>query len=362
MKITALHTAQARVPLDKPIRTSIHTIEAMSCLLVTLETDDGMSGEGVAFSFNPAHIASVEPMVRGLEPLVVGRDPHDVEALQAEAHRALNFVGLAGVSIIALSTLDTACWDIVGKAAGQPLWKLFGAARTAVPAYASGGLWLSATDDELVAEAEAFLAAGFRAMKVRLGKPTIEEDVRRVGTVRDAVGPEVALMADANQGLTVSHAVRLGRALEQFDLAWFEEPVPYWDLAGHAAIAAALDTPLASGETEYLARGMRAYIEAAAADILMPDLMRMGGLTELRRAAALCAAHGVPVSPHIYTEQSLAVAGSAPNCIRAEHMPWLEPLYRERMTLDGEGRIVLPDRPGLGFTFDPDAVDRFRVG
>lgn len=361
MKIAALHTAQARVPLERPIRTSIHTIEAMSCLLVTLETDAGPTGEGVAFSFNPAHMAAVEPMVRGLEPLAVGRDPHDVEALQAEAHRALNFVGLAGVSIIALSTVDTACWDIVGKAAGQPLWKLFGAARTAVPAYASGGLWLSASEDELVTEAKAFLDAGFRAMKVRLGKPTVDEDVARVVAVRDAVGPDVALMADANQGLSVPHAIRLGRALEELDLAWFEEPVPYWDLAGHAEIAAALDTPLASGETEYLARGMRAYIEAGAADILMPDLMRMGGLTELRRAAALCASFDVPISPHIYTEQSLAVGGSAPNCIWAEHMPWLAPLYRERMELDGAGRIVLPKRPGLGFTFDPDAVDRYRV-
>lgn len=353
-------TVRVRVPLEPPIRTSIHVIGGMHCVLVTLETDGGIAGEGYAFSFDPAHIASIEALIRGLEPLVVGRDPHATEALQADAARALNFVGLAGVSVCALSTVDTAMWDIVGKAAGQPLWRLFGGARDAVPVYASGGLWLSASEAELVAEAHAFVEAGFRAMKVRLGKPTVEEDAARVAAVRDAIGPDIALMADANQGLSVDHAIRLGRALEPMALTWFEEPVPYHDLAGHAAVAAALDTPVASGETEYMPRGMRAYIEARAADILMPDLMRMGGLSGLRRACDIAAAANVPVSPHIFTEQSLAVAGAAPTCIWLEHMPWFEPLYRERLDL-ADGRIRMPDRPGVGFTFDPDAVDRLRL-
>jgi L-alanine-DL-glutamate epimerase-like enolase superfamily enzyme len=178
--------------------------------------------------------------------------------------------------------------------------------------------------------------------------------------VRDAIGPHVALMADANQGFTTSHAIRLGRRLEEFGLAWFEEPVPAWDLAGHAAVAAALDTPIASGETEYTRYGMRDMLNAKAADVLMPDLQRIGGLTELRRSADLASSFDVPISTHIFTEQSLSIAGSASNCIYLEHMPWFERLYREPMRLI-DGRMAMPEGHGLGFTFDADAVDRYRI-
>ncbi len=195
---------------------------------------------------------------------------------------------------------------------------------------------------------------------MRLGKPRVDEDVERVAAVRDAIGPDVALMADANQGFTVSHAVRLGRRLEEFRLDWFEEPVPAWDLEGHATVAAALDTPIASGETEYTRYGMRDMLKAKAVDILMPDLQRIGGLTEFRRVANLASSWDVPISTHIFTEQSLSIAGCAPNCIYLEHMPWFECLYRERMRLV-DGRMAMPEGDGLGFTFDSDAVDRYRI-
>jgi len=272
----------------------------------------------------------------------------------------INFLGHKGVTVIALSTIDVACWDIAGKVAGTPLFRLFGACRDRVKTYASGGLWLSLSQDELVEEARGFLAQGFRAMKVRIGRPDIAEDVARVGAVRDAVGPDIALMVDSNQGLTLEHAIALARALEPFGLVWFEEPVPYDDLSGHAAIAAAIDIPLASGETDYTSRGMAAMIEAKAADILMPDLQRMGGYGEFRRAARLAEEAGLPVSPHIFTEHSLAIAGSAANVTYLEHMPWFEPLFHERIEVV-DGMVAIPERPGVGFTFDLGAVERYRL-
>ncbi len=361
MQITALRTARVEVPIEKPIRTSIHRIDSVGCVLVWLDTDEGITGEGYCFTLSAVRLGVLEAMVRSLEHQVVGRDPHDVELIWDAVWREINFFGHKGITIIAHSALDTACWDIVGKAAGRPLHKLFGGCRDAVKAYASGGLFHAATTEELVAEAKAFIDQGFRAMKLRVGKPSIAEDVARVAALRAAIGPDIDLMVDANQGLSVDHALRLGRRLEEFGLVWFEEPVPYYDFAGHAAIAAALNTAVASGETEYTARGMAAMIEAKAADILMPDLQRMGGYTEFRKAAGLAAAHDIEVSPHIFSEQSLSLAGSIPNLTWLEHMPWFMPLYREQMVLE-DGMIRMPEAPGVGFAFDPDAVARFHIG
>lgn len=360
MKITGLRCLQVEIPLEKPIRTAIHNVKSVGCVLVFLDSDEGLSGEAYNFTMNAVRLDVLQAMIESLAPHVVGKDPRDVEGIWESMWRDLNFFGQKGISIFAISTLDTACWDLAGKAAGQPLHKLFGACREAVDVYASGGLWLSLSIDELVAEARDFLASGFRAMKIRVGKKRIEEDVERVAAVRDTIGPDVVLMADANQGFSVDHAIRLGRRLEEFGLAWFEEPVPAWDLQGHAAIAAALDTPIASGETEYTRYGMRDMLVAKAADILMPDLQRIGGLSEMRRVAQLASCFDVPISTHIFTEQSLCIAGSAVNCIYLEHMPWFENLYRERMRLV-DGRMAMPEGNGTGFTFDPEAVDRYRI-
>lgn len=360
MNITGLRCVQVEIPLEKPIRTAIHDVRTVGCVLVYLDTDEGITGEAYNFTMNAVRLDVLQSMIESLAPQVVGRDVSDAESLWDAMWRDLNFFGQKGIGIFALSSIDTACWDAAGKAAGLPLYKLFGACRESVDVYASGGLWLSLTIDELVEEARDFLARGFRAMKIRVGKKRIDEDVERVAAVREAIGPDVTLMADANQGFDASHAIRLGRRLEAFALDWFEEPVPAWDLQGHAAVAAALDTPIASGETEYTRYGMRDMLNARAADILMPDLQRIGGLTELRRVANLASSFDVPISTHIFSEQSLSIAGSAINCIYLEHMPWFENLYRESMHLV-DGRMAMPQGDGLGFTFDPDAVDRLRI-
>jgi L-alanine-DL-glutamate epimerase-like enolase superfamily enzyme len=182
--------------------------------------------------------------------------------------------------------------------------------------------------------------------------------VERVRALRDAVGPDIELLADANQALEVKQAIRLGRELEAFDLSWLEEPVAYQDLRGCAEVRSALTTRIAAGETEYTRYGMRDILEAQAVDVLMPDLQRIGGFSEMRRACALAAAHDIPVSTHLFTEHSLCIAGAEPNCISVEHMPWFAPLFNESMEIR-DGMIEIPDRPGTGFSFDPAAIRRF---
>lgn len=350
MRIERLDTAIVDVPLPRPMGTAIHQMRSVSVVQTTLRTDDGLTGEGLVFTLNGDRIAAFDETIRGLAPYVVGQDARDVEKVFADVWRALNPTGHKGITIGALSAIDVAMWDIVGKAAQMPLAKLFGGMRDRVDTYASSGLWLSDSIDELVTEAQRFIEQGFRAMKIRLGSPDPKTDAERVRAVRDAIGADIALHSDINQGMTAKQAIRLGRMLEEFDLAWIEEPVDYTDLAGHAMVRTALDTPIASGETEYTRFGIQAYLDAGAADVLMPDLQRMGGFSEFRRAAALASTHNVPVSSHIFTEYSLSLAGSLPNCISVEHMDWFEPLFNESMELV-DGQLVIPDRPGTGFTF-----------
>ena len=224
-----------------------------------------------------------------------------------------------------------------------------------MPAYHSGGLWLSSSDKELVAEAERFAAAGFKAMKMRLGSPDPATDLARVAAVRKAIGPKIKLMADANQGLNESQAIRLGRGLEEFDLTWFEEPLPAWDLDGLARVAAALDTPIASGETEYTRYGFRRMLELRSADILMPDMQRVGGVSEFMRVGHMAESHDIPVSSHLFPETSLQVLGALSNTIYLEYMPWFSKLYNETIEF-AEGHAIVPERPGCGFTFNQDYV------
>jgi L-alanine-DL-glutamate epimerase-like enolase superfamily enzyme len=226
--------------------------------------------------------------------------------------------------------------------------------------YASGGLWVSLSIEELVLEAKQFVDSGFTAMKMRIGKPRIEEDVERVAAVREAIGDHIELMVDANQGFTVDHAIRLGRKLEDFNLVWFEEPVPAYDLEGSARVAEALDIPIASGETEYTRYGFRQMIEMKAADILMPDLGRVGGITEFLKVAHMAEAFDIPVSPHIFSEQSLQIMGSIPNGAYLEHIPWYAPLYTSGLNLK-EGQIEVSRQPGLGFDFDLESIQKYRI-
>ncbi len=360
MKITDVRTMLVNIPFAKPLRTSIHSFEYAGCVLVFMDTDEGMTGESYVFSFNLARLEVFRAMIQSYQPEVVGEDPRYTEKIWQKIWQGINFYGHKGVTLFALSAIDVACWDIKGKAAGSPIYRLVGAVRDRTPVYASGGLWLSQSTEELVQEAKDFVAQGFRFMKLRIGKPRIEEDVERVRAVRRAIGPDIGLMVDANQAFKVDHAIKLGRKLEEFNLVWYEEPVAAYDLEGSARVAAALDVPIASGETDYTRYGMRAMLETKAADILMPDLARMGGFTDFLKAAHMAEAYEVPVSPHIFSEQSLQIMGMIPNGTYLEHMPWFAPLFREKMEIR-DGMIEIPDRPGTGFTFDRERIEKYRV-
>lgn len=355
MKVTAVETTPIIVTLPQPIGSALGQIASFGCVLVSLRTDAGITGENLVFTLNNRRTKVLRQMVDEMADLIIGRDAGHIAGFWARAWKDINFLGHKGVPVVGISAIDGALWDALGKAADLPLYRLLGGAQDRVPAYHSGGLWLSRTVDELVEEAQSFLDQGFRAMKMRLGKADPAEDAARVRAVRDAIGPHVALMADANQGQTESQAIRLGRLLAEHRLTWFEEPLPAWDLDGLARVAAALDTPIASGETEYTRYGFRRMLELRAADILMPDLQRVGGVSEFMRVGHMAESHDVPVSSHLFPETSLQVLGALSNANYLEYVPWFSPLYRETLEFE-DGAALVPERPGWGFTFDWDRI------
>ena len=361
LRITAMKTALVALPLERTLRTSIHEISTVCCLLVTLETNSGIVGEGYGFCFDPARLAAIKQFTDTLAPIVMNRDPHEVQAFWRDFIRSTNFYGQSGISVIAYNPIDIACWDLIGKAAGRPLHQLFGTYRTRVPVYASGGLWLSASKDELCTEAQAFVQQGFKAMKMRLGSKDWREDVARAEAVRATIGDQITLMADANQGLTGAQALRLGQALAPVGLEWFEEPVPTWDDDAAAMLVRKLDVPIASAETEYTSIGIKRMVDHQAASVFMPDLQRMGGYTEMMAVARYLGAMNLPVSPHIFTEHSLHIVAAAPNATWCEHMPWYARLFNEQMVVESDGMVRVPDRPGVGFTFNWNSIDTYRI-
>lgn len=358
--IEDITTEVVLVPLARPVGTSIHQITSVGCVLVTVRTADGVSGEGFCFTIDGDRIGAFDEMVQGLARYGIGRSVFESGRIWADVWSAINPTGHKGVTIAGFAAIDTAVWDAAAKTAGLPLHHMWGAVTDRIDTYASSGFWLSDPPETLAAEARRFTDMGFRAVKVRVGHD-LATDLDRIRIVQSELGEGIAVYTDANQGFEPKEAIRRGHALADIGVTWFEEPVAAADFRGHAMVRAALPIDVASGETEYTRHGMQQYLDAGAVDVLMPDLQRVGGYSEFRTTAAAAAAARVPISPHFFTEYSLALGGSQPHCRSIEHIDWFQPLFVEAPELV-DGQLMVPDRPGHGFTFDRAAVQRLGVG
>lgn len=358
MKITALRTVPLQVPYVCEIGAPFSRHARLGAIAVLLETDEGLRGEGVLTALDARHVSVLDAMVRCLAPLVIGRDPTSAPAFLAAAMQAGRHLGPTGVSLMGIGAVDAALLDLRAKAISLPVHRLLGAVRERMPAYYSGALWIDVGLDELQRTAQRIVEKGFRAMKLRVGPGTLASQIERVRVIREAVGPGITLMVDVNQRLDENGAIRLGRALEEHGIEWLEEPVPAWDHAAEARIAAVLDVPVASGESAFGYAECVHMIEARCCDVLMPDLQRVGGPTEFLRIAARAQAAGMPVSGHTFPEMTLALMAALPGAKTLEVMPWTAPLYRERIEA-AEGMVEAPERPGWGYALDDEALVRF---
>ena len=363
MKITGLRTTLVDVPLERPIVSRIRTSATMALVLVDLETDAGLVGRTYLVTFGLDWGRAVIELCRGLEAHIVGRDPRATAPLHRTMWQVSSMAGRRGLAVFALSAIDTAAWDVAAQALGVPLWRLLGGDPAPLDTYASGGLWLTDDLGALAREAAGYVAQGFRAVKMRLGRARAADDLAAARAVREAIGPDVRLMADANQGWDIVHALSMGRRLEEagIDLTWYEEPIPHDDVAGQARLCAELRTPLATGENAYTHFGFRELIEARAVDVMMPDLERIGGVTGWMRTAALADAFRLPLASHLFPEQSGHLLAASPTAYYLEHMPWAQPLLREPALVLVDGRLRLPERPGIGLEWDEAAVRRWAV-
>jgi len=386
MKITAVRAAwlRALIPAERRHTSDFGVNDSFNTCLVEIDTDTGLTGLGEAKVGvgNLGNYAALVILIHAeLAPMLIGRDPRDVTALwetiyngtrahYVSAHgRTFPIVGRRGITVSALSGIDIALWDLLGKALGQPVWRLLGGRlRERIPAYASGG-W--APVGGVGKQLRQYVERGHRAVKMRVGLQdrSVDDSAARVREARESLGPEVGLMVDAHGTWSVREAQRFARKVADCDLAWLEEPVSPDNIAGQAEVRAATDIPIAAGETEQTRFAFRDLLEARAVDVLQPDVAIAGGITETLRICALAATHGLTVAPHLWGGAILFASGLhlavATPCVttlefsRGEN-PLLNELVQEPFDLV-DGYVLAPDRPGLGLTLNRDVVRAITV-
>ncbi|WP_049561486.1 L-talarate/galactarate dehydratase [Nonomuraea sp. SBT364] len=353
-RIRHVTLSSVRLPLDVPISDAKvltgrqKPMTEIFFLFAEIATADGHRGTGFGYSKRaggPAQYAHAKEVAEGL----LGEDPSDIGRVYEKLLWAGASVGRSGVATQALAAIDVALWDLKARRAGLPLAKLLGSYRDSVRAYNTSGGFLHAPIEEVKERASQSLAAGIGGIKIKVGQPDTKEDLRRLAAVREHLGDGVPLMVDANQQWDRATALRFGRAVEEFGLVWIEEPLDAYDAEGHARLADALDTPIATGEMLSSVPEHVRLIEARAADVIQPDAPRVGGITPFLRLAALADHAGLELAPHFAMEIHLHLAAAYPREPWVEHFEWLNPLFEERLETR-DGRMIVPDRPGLGFT------------
>lgn len=362
MHISQITTQVVSCPLKWQFGTA-RAFQATSAafVLVQMYTNEGHEGIGFALSLNGRRIKVIKAMIEELGPLVIGEDPFCTEKVWHKLRQETAFLGPEGLVVDAISALDIAMWDLLGKVTGQPIYKLLGSDKASVPTYASDGLWPHIPLDQVCREAENYVTKGFKALKLHIGvDPSLDKDVERVKMMRQTVGSGVDLMVDAVQRWKPWQAIRIGRRLEEYGINWMEDPVSATDLEGSAQVAAALDMPVAAGEWIYTPRGLTRLLRSKAADILIVDTQRVGGITGWRKIATIAEAWETPVAPHIFPEVGCHLVAAFPNALAVEYMTWSFPLFAEAPQVK-DGLMLLPQKPGLGLELDKKAVERFSV-
>ncbi|NPC58638.1 mandelate racemase/muconate lactonizing enzyme family protein [Caenimonas soli] len=365
-------------PVERPFTSSRGWLyKTRGSCIVEIETTDGITGWGECYGPSAVAKAYIETQ---FAPRIIGRDAFDVEVIWEDLYNRIKDYGPRGMVTSAMSGIDIALWDIIGKACKQPIHKLIGGAhRTEVTSYATGLYFIDMDRliEEAVEEARDYVEQGFVAVKMKIGLGDPKLDIRRVAAVREAIGDKTRLMVDANHCFTVPQAIRIGRELEKLDVEWFEEPISPEDIDGYVEVTRALDMAVAGGENEMTRWGFRDLVVRKAMDIIQPDVCAAGGISECRKIATLASAHGVECVPHAWgsaiglaaTLHFLAALPDQPPSYRP--MPPLlefeqcENPFRDHLSVEPivqhRGKVQVPTKPGLGIEIDRSILDRYRV-
>jgi mandelate racemase len=357
LTLQTLRVRPVLVPMRLPLQTASGAVSAAPLILIDLETKEGVAGHAYLFAIGAAHLKPMVALVEAMGAMLAGDAvvPFELEKKLRQKYRLL---GVHNIVLMAMAGIDMAAWDALARALGQPLVRLLGGAPRPVRAYNSKGLGIMPVK-ALAKEAEALLAEGFDAVKLRLGRPDAREDVAALRAVKKAIGPDTTLMADYNQGLTVAEAIRRGLMLDdEGGLLWIEEPTRADDFEGNGRIAEALATPVQIGENFMGPEQMAQAIAAGACDYVMPDAERIGGVSGWMRAAALAQGAGLEMSTHLFPEISAHLLAVTPTCHWLEYVDWASPILADPLA-PKDGHVRMADAPGSGVDWDEKAVKKY---
>ena len=359
MKITSIRYRAVSAPMKRPLATSVATLTTSALLLIDLETDAGIVGRSYLFGMGRQNLAPMASLVAAMTEMVKGDEVAPLE-IERKLRARYALLGVHNVVLIAMAGIDMAAWDAFAQSLGQPLVRALGATPRPIRAYNSKGLGIMDLKS-LVKEARELVDEGFRAIKLRMGRPEARADLEALRAVKQAIGPDVTLMVDFNQALTVAEATRRSHLIdEEGGVYWIEEPIRADDFAGAARLAREIRTPIQLGENFMGPEQMAQALAAGACDYAMPDAQRIGGVTGWMRAAALAQGAGMEMSSHLFPEVSCHLLAVTPTCHWLEYVDWADPVLKQPTELK-DGHVVIPTRPGVGIEWNEAAVEKYRI-
>jgi mandelate racemase len=359
LTLESVQVRAVELPLRRPIVAKVGVYASWPVMLIDLKTREGIVGRSYLEPYLKKSIKSIALLIQDLVELFKDKPLAPLDCYR-DGMQVMHLNGREGMTLIAMAGLDMAIWDALAKAAKLPLATLLGGTTGKVRAYNTNGLWLIPVDQVAAEAAELVEQGGFKAIKLRLGRPALKDDLATIAAARGAVGDGVQLMCDFNQGLSFGDALLRLHALDDQGLSWFEEPIVYDNYEGSAQLARELKTPMQIGENIYGPREFHKAVMARAADLYMPDLMRIGGVTGWMRAAAIAGAAGLPLSSHLYPRVSAQLLRVSESADWLEWSDWAEPILSEPFTVT-DGFVTVPDTPGNSLEWNEDAVRRYAL-
>lgn len=339
--------------ITKPIADATHNISEISFFIIEIRLKSGIIGQGYLLSFHYSPNAILGAL-KDIKNFAVGYNVYETVKIKHDFEVNAEYFGNLGLQRWGLAILNVAMWDAWGKTLNQPIWRIFGSKVRKVPIYGSGG-WLSYSDNELIDEVLNYKSRGFKAVKIKVGSKEIERDIERLRKVREAVGTEIKIMMDANQGLDVPTALKLSKEASTIGIHWFEEPILNTNFAGYETLKRKTSISLAMGEREYNCEALKELIKRNAIDLWQPDIIRIGGVEEWRNSAAIANGYNIPVLPHYYKDYDVPLLCTISNGYGAESFDWIDKIIDKPMKIDN-GYAVPREIPGWGFKFKEESL------
>lgn len=339
---------------------AIQSFDSQETPIVRITDSDGAVGTGYSYTIGQGGPAIMSLLKDTLAPQLIGQNADNIDRLWRSLLFSTHATSVGAITSLALAAIDTALWDLRCKRTALPLYQLAGGAKESVPMYTTEGGWLHIETQALVDDALQAQAQGFAGSKVKIGRPHLSEDRERLGAVRSAVGAGFEIMVDANQAFSRAEATRRAKVLEEFSIAWFEEPMPADDVIEHARLAASTSVPIAVGESLYSLSQFKEYLAIGAAAIVQVDVARIGGITPWLKVAHLAEAHNIPVCPHFLMELHVSLVCAIPNAPWLEYIPQLDDITTQGMRME-KGQAFPSEKPGLGIEWDWSEIDKRKV-